>query len=166
MRDLSSTSRLAGNSFKACGRLVIVSGVERVTRANGVEVRRPRWHATAVALAVFGLIALTALPAGATRVVRINSKLTISQRAPAFHGKVRSPNGACRMERRVILFRKRFGPDKLLGRAGTDRHGRWSIHVNLRGSGAYYAKVRRRREGTAGTVYVCRADRSRTVFVD
>jgi hypothetical protein len=115
---------------------------------------------------VLALIAFAAAPASATRVVRINSTLTISERAPAFHGKVKSPNGACRGGRKVKLFRKESGPDKLLGSTHSKQNGSWLIPTDLHGSAAYYAKVTGRREGTAGTIFVCRGDRSRTVFVD
>ena len=39
--------------------------------------------------------AVAAIPALATNVVKIDSKLTISTHAPAFHGKVKSDRHAC-----------------------------------------------------------------------
>ena len=110
--------------------------------------------------------AVAAVPALATNVVKIDSKVTISAHAPAFHGRVKSDNHACETGRKVKLFKRRHGPDHLLGHDETNHKGRWQVGVNPLSSGAYYAKVTRREEGTAGTIYVCRRDRSRTVHVD
>jgi hypothetical protein len=110
--------------------------------------------------------AIAAVPALATNVVKIDSKVTISAHAPAFHGRVKSDNHACETGRKVKLFKRRHGPDHLLGHDETNHKGRWQVGVNPLSSGAYYAKVTRREEGTAGTIYVCRRDRSRTRVVD
>jgi hypothetical protein len=110
--------------------------------------------------------AAAAVPAFATNVVKIDSKVTISAHAPAFHGRVTSDNHACETGRKVKLFKRRHGPDHLLGHDETNHKGRWQVGVNPLSSGAYYAKVTRREEGTAGTIYVCRRDRSRTRVVD
>jgi hypothetical protein len=110
--------------------------------------------------------AVAAVPALATNVVKIDSKVTISAHAPAFHGRVKSDNHACETGRKVKLFKRRHGPDHLLGHDETNHKGRWQVGVNPLSSGAYYAKVTRREEGTAGTIYVCRRDRSRTRVVD
>lgn len=117
-------------------------------------------------LAVLAVAAIAALPASATRIVRIGSSVTISERAPAFHGRVKSPNGACRQGRKVKLYRLQPGPAVLLGTTRTNRRGKWVVHTELLGSAAYYARLLPRRDGTAGTIYVCRGDRSRTVAVD
>jgi hypothetical protein len=111
-------------------------------------------------------LAVVAVPALATQTVKIDSKVTISTQAPAFHGKVKSDNHACETQRKVKLFRQKSGPDKLLGKDKTNHLGRWKIVVDPLKSGAYYAKVVRRSEGTAGTIFVCRGDRSKTVVVD
>jgi len=110
--------------------------------------------------------AVAAIPALATNVVKIDSKVTISHHAPAFHGRVKSDNHACEVGRNVKLFKRRHGPDQFLGHDETNHKGRWKVGVNPLSSGAYYAKVTRREEGTAGTIYVCRRDRSKTVVVD
>jgi hypothetical protein len=115
-------------------------------------------------LAMLGA-AIVALPAWAA-VVRIDSKVNIGNGPPAFHGKVRSDNNACERRRRVKLYRQRRGPDKLLGSDKTNHDGRWEIEVEPLSSGAYYAKVTKRSEGAAGTIFVCRGDRSKTVVVD
>ena len=120
----------------------------------------------ALACVALGVTALLAVPALATQTVKIDSKVTISSKAPAFHGKVKSSNQACEIHRKVKLFKQRQGPDKLLGKDKTNHHGEWEIEVQPLKSGAYYAKVKRRSEGTAGTIFVCRRDTSRTIVVD
>jgi hypothetical protein len=116
--------------------------------------------------AAIATAAVAAIPALATNVVKIDSQVTISHHAPAFHGRVKSDNHACEVGRNVKLFKRRHGPDDFLGHDETNHKGRWKVGVNPLSSGAYYAKVTRREEGTAGTIYVCRRDRSKTVVVD
>ncbi|HMC06091.1 MAG TPA: hypothetical protein VKG89_01725 [Solirubrobacterales bacterium] len=124
--------------------------------------RRIAWLSGALVAA----LAVVAVPALATQTVKIDSKVTMSSQAPAFHGKVKSDNHACETQRKVKLFRQKSGPDKLLGTDKTNHLGRWKIVVDPLKSGAYYAKVVRRSEGTAGTIFVCRADRSKVIAVD
>ena len=116
--------------------------------------------------AAIATAAVAAIPALASNVVRIDSKVRISHRAPAFHGKVRSDNNGCESNRKVKMFRRQHGPDQLLGHDRTDRRGKWKVEVDPLSSGAYYARVKRRAEGAAGTIFVCRRDRSKTVVVD
>ena len=120
------------------------------------------------ALAALAVIALPALPAlaGGTQVVKIPSRVRVADHPPAFHGRVRSPRHACEVHRIVKMFRKESGPDVFLGKDRTDRRGRWEVDVSPLVSGAYYAKVRRREEGTAGTIFVCKSDKSPLVIVD
>ena len=118
-------------------------------------------------LGVLSVIAVVSIPSLATQVVRHPSRVTISEKAPAFHGRVKSNAHPCVQRRKVKLFlAKRHAPDKFLGRDHTNNHGRWQVEVNPLKSGAYYAKVSRRSEGTAGTIHVCVKDRSRIVPVD
>ena len=118
-------------------------------------------------LGVLSVIAVVSIPSLATQVVKHPSRVTISEKAPAFHGRVKSNAHPCVQQRKVKVFRaKSHGPDKLLGRDHTNNHGRWQVGVNPLKSGAYYAKVSRRSEGTAGTIHICVKDRSRIVPVD
>ena len=120
-----------------------------------------------LACAALVAAALIAVPALATNVVKIDSKVTISTQPPAFHGHVKSIKHACEIQRKVKLFKQRKGrPDKLLGTDKTNHLGRWKVVITPLKSGAYYAKVVRREEGTAGTIFVCRGDRTKTVVVD
>ena len=118
----------------------------------------------AIALALVMGASGTAL---ATNTVKIDSKVKIRDRAPAFHGKVTADNNACAEQRRVKLFKKRrSGQRKLLGSTQSDDQGKWAVLVDPLKSGAYFAVARKRREGTAGTIFVCKRAKSRTVAVD
>jgi hypothetical protein len=125
-------------------------------------------HRRIAVLVASSLVALVvvAVQALATQTVKINSRVTISSNAPAFHGQVKSNKSACERQRRVKLFKQRSGPDKLLGKDNSNHRGKWKIVVDPLKSGAYYAKLKRRSEGTAGTIFVCRGDRSKVVAVD
>jgi hypothetical protein len=105
--------------------------------------------------------------AGATRTVTIASSVSINANALTFSGKVTSPNSACKQGRRVTLYRKlSSGGHQAMGGFTTGASGKW--HVKVSGFAGvsmsrFYAKVKQRSEGTAGTIYVCRAARSRTI---
>jgi hypothetical protein len=130
------------------------------------EMSKAHHRVALIAGAALATAAVAAIPALASQVVKIDSKVTISHRAPAFHGHVKSDNSGCESFRKVKLFRQRHGPDRLLGHDRTSNRGRWEVDVDPLSSGAYYAKVTRRAEGAAGTIFVCRRDRSKTVVVD
>jgi hypothetical protein len=130
-------------------------------------MRVPYRRAAVISALLAVAIAALATGAAGTRVVNIPSKVTIQSRSLVFHGKVRSPNPGCRQGRKVKLKRAiSGGPDQALGTDTSDARGRWRI--TPQGSAGislahFYARVRRSSEGTAGTIFVCRADRSRTV---
>jgi hypothetical protein len=119
------------------------------------------------ALLVLTVLSL-ATTATATRTVRIASKVSIANHHGLhFVGRVTSSNHACVEQRKVVLFRViENGPDQALERGTTSAQGRWSLEVSgFAGISMshFYAKAKRRSEGTAGTIYVCQADRSRTI---
>lgn len=108
-------------------------------------------------------------PGWATKTVKIPSRVTIASSGTTMHGHVRSPNHACVEGRKVKLKRVvSGGKDQVLGTATTNSHGRWRIEVSgFAGISLahFYARVRRRAEGTAGTIFVCRPDRSRQIML-
>jgi hypothetical protein len=128
--------------------------------------------ATARRLALLAILTLalggtTIGVAGATNTVEIDSEIVLRESFPAFHGKVKSSNAACTQNRRVKVFKKRRnGGRKLLGKSQTDLNGKWQVIVDPLSSGAYLAVVKKRSEGTAGTIFVCLRDRSQIVVVD
>lgn len=71
-----------------------------------------------------------------------STKVIISLKFPAFHGKVKSDKSSCATNRTVKLFRKKPGPDKLLGSDKSDAKAKWSIPIGRKpASGSYYAKA-------------------------
>ncbi len=110
--------------------------------------------------AVFGAGATIA---GATHTVKIGSHISISDKGLSFKGRVTSSNSACEAGRKVVLYRK---SGLKLGTATTASDGRWKLTVSGSAGislGHFYAKARQRSEGTAGTIYVCKAARSKTI---
>jgi hypothetical protein len=101
--------------------------------------------------------------ADASHVVRIASHLSIRRHDLTFSGKVTSRNSWCPDQRLVTLYRTVGYP---LGSIRTNVHGQWKIKVPasaITTRARVYAKVGRSSQGAAGTIYVCRAARSRTI---
>jgi hypothetical protein len=118
--------------------------------------------AVAVAATTVGLVSIRT-PADATRTVRIASHISIYGDDLRFSGRVTSANGACKAGRRVTLHRTN---GDALGSTTTALSGKWKIRAHGSAgisAGHFYATVKRRSQGTAGTIYVCRAARSRTI---
>jgi hypothetical protein len=119
-------------------------------------------HRTAwVAGLVTAAMAFTFATADATNTVRIASHITIESHGLNFHGKVKSDNAGCKDGRHVSLYRIfSDGSRQRVGLFVTGANGKW--HVTVSGSAGismsrFYAKVRQRREGTAGTIFVCKS---------
>ncbi|HWF74056.1 MAG TPA: hypothetical protein VG186_11960 [Solirubrobacteraceae bacterium] len=115
--------------------------------------------------AVLGAAVLAlATMALATRTLKISSHVTIKSSGLTFTGRVTASNPGCRPQRRVKLYRS--AGSLLLGAATTNSSGHWKIKVaGFAGVslGHFYARVNQRREGTAGTIYVCKAATSPTI---
>lgn len=109
------------------------------------------------ALAAF--VALAMLPAAASSAGKNSTKIIVSIKFPAFHGKLTSPRQACLGSRTVKMYRERNGKKKLLGRDTSEDNGKWSIPVgkNLT-SGSYYATVAKRGK--------CKAAKSKVLSID
>jgi hypothetical protein len=124
---------------------------------------RPRKVAAlAASLSAFALL-LGLTTAEATKTVAIASQITIKSKGLKFSGVVSAINAACKTSRKVTLYRK---PSQVLGSTTTTSSGRW--HITPSGSagitlGHFYATVKKRSEGTAGTIYVCKAATSTTI---
>lgn len=122
-----------------------------------------RTRVAAVVLCLLVILGADAAIAGASRTVKIGSKLSISDQGLTFKGRVTSSNAACVTPRRVVLYRSN---GLKLGSVNTGSTGRWKISVSGSAGislGHFYAKVRQRTEGTAGTIYVCKAATSKTI---
>lgn len=103
--------------------------------------RRTLLRAAALAAAT-AMLALPATGSAATK-----TKVVVSLKFPAFHGKLESSKRACVVNRKVKLMRKRRGPDRVLRRDRSNRKGRWSTPIS-KGQrvkpGVYYVKVAKR----------------------
>jgi hypothetical protein len=113
------------------------------------------------AVTMASVLAVTA--AEATRTVTIASHISIKSNMLTFSGRVTSPNAACEAGRKVTLYRTN---GNVLGSTTTNTSGHWKI--TAQGSagitlGHFFAKVKQRSEGTAGTIYVCKAAKSKTI---
>jgi hypothetical protein len=127
--------------------------------------RTTRFAAAATAVSALALGAgLTT--ADATNTVRIPSEISIEAHGLVFKGKVTSSNAACKQGRSVSLYRRLSGGGRQkLGHATTSASGKWKVTVSgFAGVSMsnFYAKVRRRAEGTAGTIFVCKSADSET----
>lgn len=100
------------------------------------------------------------------------SSLTINAGGDYFYGAVGSPNSKCRSDRRVRVFRKRPGGDKLFGAEqslGGMNLGSYTVEestVGFRG-GVYYSHTKRRdlRPQSGHHDHICGAASSNTVTV-
>ena len=123
----------------------------------------------AILCACAAVVLVAAVPASGTRTVKIPSRVTIASTGMVMHGHVESPNHACVGGRKVKLKRViSGGKDQVMGTATTNAHGRWRLRLSGFAGislARFYARVRRRAEGTAGTIYVCRPDRSREIML-
>jgi hypothetical protein len=147
-----------------------LSSVRRTDRFATINLREEISLRSAAikVLAAAGVLALAvAIPAAATQTVHITSEIKLRNHFPAFHGRITSPNSACEEGRSVKLFKeRRSGAKKLLGQTISDADGKWTVLVDPLKSGAYFAVVQKREEGTAGTIFVCDRDKSHVAVVD
>ena len=116
----------------------------------------PRRALYAVLVAAVAAALLPALAAGAGK---NSTKIVVSLKFPAFHGKLSSPRGACLGSRTVKMYREKGGKKKQLGKDTSEDNGKWAIPVgkNLT-SGAYYATVAKRGK--------CKAAKSQVLTID
>jgi hypothetical protein len=111
--------------------------------------------------ALFAVVVVAALlPAvSASGAGKNSTKIVVSLKFPAFHGKLTSPRQACLGSRTVKLYREKSGNKKQLGKDTSEDNGKWAIPVgkNLT-SGAYYATVAKRGQ--------CKATKSQVLTID
>jgi hypothetical protein len=87
------------------------------------------------------LLVVALLPAASAVGASYSTKVIVSLKTPAFHGKLKSSRSACATNRTVKLFRKKSGPDKLLGTDKSNAKAKWSIPLGKLTPGSYYAKA-------------------------
>ena len=95
--------------------------------------------------------ALLAMPA--TGAAAFKTKVVVSIKFPAFHGKLTSPSQSCLGQRQVKMFRESNGRKILLGRDRSNAKGKWAAVIARKRvpSGTYYAKAKARGKCKAGT---------------
>jgi len=99
-----------------------------------------------------------ALSAGPAAAASYGTTVVVSLKTPAFHGKLKSSRSSCVGDRTVKLFRKKAGPDRLLGTDRSNSKGKWSVPIGKLQSGAsYYAKATAKGS--------CRAAKSRVLSI-
>jgi hypothetical protein len=109
-----------------------------------------------VALAAACAVAMLALPA--TGAAAFKTKIVVSIKLPAYHGKLTSPSQSCLGNRQVKLFRERNGKKVMLGSDRSSANGKWSVPIGKRiPSGAYYATVAKTNN--------CKGDKSSTLRI-
>jgi len=95
-------------------------------------------------LAILAIAAVAALlPFAASAAASYKTKIVVSIKFPAFHGKIESPRHGCLGSRKVKLYSQKSGPDKLLGTGKSEDNGKWSILIGKKkvAPGTYYATV-------------------------
>jgi len=95
-------------------------------------------------LVVAAVGALVALPVSAFGAGRNSTRVIVSLKLPAFHGRLKSPRSACLGSRTVKMFRKQGRRTVLLGHSRSSNSGRWTVRVGKLRPGAYFAKVAKR----------------------
>jgi hypothetical protein len=97
-------------------------------------------RAVFVVLAIALVAAL--VPALATGAGKNSTKIVVSLKQPAFHGKISSPRSGCLGSRTVKMYREVNGTKKQLGKDTSEDNGKWEIALgkNLK-PGLYYATV-------------------------
>lgn len=106
------------------------------------------------ALAVLCASAFLVFPA--TGAAAFKTKVVVSLKFPAFHGKLVSKRGSCLGNRQVKMFRERNGKKVLLGRDRSNAKGKWAVPVGKKlPKGTYYATVTKTSN--------CKGDRSATL---
>jgi len=114
-----------------------------------------------LAVAVTALMLVASASAGMT----YKTTLVMSEKFPAFHGKLDSKHAFCMNERKIKLYREKYGPDKLLGTTKSAPDGTWSIPIGNRLiSGAYYSKVTK--ASSSEIAVTCLPAMSRLAVVD
>ncbi len=105
------------------------------------------------------LVAAASLPVLAQGAGKNSTKIVVSLKFPAFHGKLTSPRKGCLGSRTVKLYREKTGKKKQLGKDTSEDNGKWAVPVgkNL-SSGAYYATVAKRGK--------CKAAKSQVLTID
>ena len=94
----------------------------------------------------------------------IKTNLTAKKGRKFIRGKAKSAESECQSGRQVTLFRRRKGPDDVVGSDNTNQFGRWGVKTGHR-RGTYYARVAASQttDAQTGDTLNCLADQSKDV---
>jgi len=125
----------------------------------------PRHSALLRSLAVALLAAcVLAAPAAASRKRVVPTRIYVSEKFPALHGALHSHSRFCSARRRLLVYRARRGPDRLVGRGWSHRGGAWKVSLGKKlGRGHYYVVAPARASGRLGIR--CSMARSKSIPV-
>jgi hypothetical protein len=123
----------------------------------------PRTVLSTVALAVTTVFVLVA---PATAGMSYKTTISMSEKFPAFHGKLHSPYAYCTQNRKVKVYREKMnGKDTLLASDVSESDGTWEAAIgNKLTSGAYYSSVTAKYSAEIGVT--CQAAKSKLATVD
>jgi hypothetical protein len=76
-----------------------------------------------------------------TLAANVARRLTIAYSDGAFSGRL-SPGGGCARRQRVLVYRKKLGPDAKVGADKTNRRGKYLVREPNAKKGSYYAKAK------------------------
>jgi hypothetical protein len=125
---------------------------------------RSRPLVSILALAALAL-AVLAVSASAMTSTSYSTSIYMSEKFPAFHGKLHSGNRFCVGNRPVKVYRERPGADKLLGTKKSEKNGSWKVSIgNKLISGSYYSVAPA--YGSASLGISCKAATSQVAVVD
>jgi hypothetical protein len=120
---------------------------------------------TVLSTLAFAIASILVLAAPATAGMSYKTTISMSEKFPAFHGKLHSSYAYCTQNRKVKVYREKNGPDKLLGSDVSESDGSWEADVsNKLTSGAYYSSVAAKYSAEIGVN--CRAAKSKPITVD
>jgi hypothetical protein len=120
---------------------------------------------TVLSIAALALAAILVLVAPATAGMSYKTTISMSEKFPAFHGKLHSPYTYCAQNRKVKVYREKNGSDKLLASDTSDSDGSWEAPIgNKLTSGAYYSSVTAKYSAEIGVT--CQAAKSKLAVVD
>lgn len=92
------------------------------------------------------------------------TRIFVSEKFPALHGALHSRSRFCTARRRLLVYRARRGPDRLVGRGWSHRSGTWKVSLGKKlGRGHYYVIAPAR---ASGSLHIrCPAARSKSIPV-
>jgi hypothetical protein len=120
---------------------------------------------TRTTFSILALIAVLVLTAPASAGMSYKTTISISEKFPAFHGKLHSSYAYCTQNRKVKVYREKNGPDKLLASGVSESDGTWEAAIGDKlTSGTYYSSVAAKYSAEVGVT--CQAAKSKLVTVD